>query len=223
MRIRRMDDGRPEARSGASLDAPLYFIQPRPENEELEGPAILARHLVTGLLGLTHPTRSHVKRPNAEENDRKLSFWTDASGGARIYSPYEIQNRENLPRPKPFEANPFGHVNRVTGITELIDYWDRRLMLWVQARDTDTPDSVSVKVLSFTAEQPLLIVHAGTLFEAFPHLQQGPRSQFEAKRMNEIPTLDLGFPELADLLQKTAAGRMDHAHLLKTPVARSHA
>lgn len=204
-------DGRPEIWTPASVGHPLFLIQPR--TGDLNGsdvPVLLARQFTTTLMGLTDPSRSHMRRSNAHHHDRKLSIRTDHEDGARIYSPFEMTHRHEVPRPKPWTEAPFGHLNRNKKIAEIVSVGRGEYVLFVRAVSIRPfRDSIDVRVSAFRGDPPLLAVTADTLFRAFPELERDTATLLDK---------DLTFGDLAKEVRKAAKKRMDQVLLLESPV-----
>lgn len=204
-------DGRPEIWTPASLDRPLFVIQPR--IGDLNGsdiPVLLGRQFATTLMGLTDPTRSHARRSNAHHHDRKLAIQTDHEDGARVYSPFEMRHRYEMPRPKPWIQDPFGHVNRNKGVYEIVSVGRGQYVLFVRAVSIRPfRDSVDVRVSAFKGNPPLLAINADTLFTAFPELERDP---------SVLLGEDLTFDDLTYQIGEAAKSRMDKVLLLESPV-----
>ena len=212
MKIRESRDGRPEICTPVHLNHPLFFVQPR--IEDLNGsdvPVLLGRQFSTMIMELTDPTRSHMRRRNAHWHDRKLSVRTDHADGAQIYSPFEMQSRNELPRSKPWIQDPFGHLNRYKKkVREMVSVGKGQYVLLIRAI-VIRPfyDSVGVKVSAFRGNPPLLAVHADTLFGAFPELGKDPNALLEE---------DMTFGALHEQVREAAERQSSEVLLLESPV-----
>lgn len=216
MRIETSPEGFPEIHARASLDHPLYLIEPRASHEGNGGLMVLGTQLSSGVLGVGEPTVRHKRKPYAQPDDRKLYFWTDRPNGAAIHAP--LRGAAN------YQADPFGHLNARKGITEMLTFGDGTGVLRVAGHARDA-DRVTLQVCRFTAQAPLLVVEAITLRCAFPNLADSPTSHFSASRRTDYPQLtpDLGFPQIVDRLREAVRTRGTMLLLLEEPVAQGSA
>lgn len=213
MEIRETRDG-PELYSTASLYEPVYFLEPR-EDRPLNVQQILGPDLVSSILCLTWPTHSHRAREKANRKDRKMSFWTDAPDGARVYSPHELKN--GSVNQKPFQANPFGHLNPKTRLSEFIESGTGDLNLWIQAHTHTLPDYLSVKITKHTGGEPLLVVSGKVMHMAFPALLTAPHTLFGTRSIEQADPIEESFDSIVDKVRLAASSATEKIFLLEKP------